>query len=213
MLSEITLSTDTLQLDSALINAWRNDPRYDYDRELAGGSQNLLEWLSDRISHWLGERLGMIVDSKSTEVVLVCLGVLFILAIVWLVIRRRHAVIGATEEQGKLNYELEEDTIYGIDFAAYTAQMVAEGNWRQAVRLVYLHTLKQLSDDGHIDWQPSKTPAQYVVEVGSEPFAALTRHFVRVRYGNFGADEQLFHEMQRLQTLVVKQNGEGGAAL
>lgn len=207
------MPTDTLQLDTALINAWRNDPRYDYDRELAGGSQNLLEWLSGCISDWFREQLGMIVDSKATEFVLVCLGVLFLLVVVWLVIRRRHAVIGGMGETGALNYELEEDTIYGIDFAADTAQMVAEGNWRQAVRLVYLHTLKQLSDGSRIDWQPSKTPAQYVVEVGSEPFAALTRHFVRVRYGNFGADEQLFHEMQRLQALVVQQKEEGGVAL
>ncbi|MBQ9646075.1 MAG: DUF4129 domain-containing protein [Prevotella sp.] len=206
------MSTDTLQLDTALINTWRDDPRYDYDRELTGGSQNLLEWLSRCISDWLGERLGMIIDSKVTNIVLVCLGVVLILLFAWLVMRRRHAVVGGAGETGMLNYELEEDTIYGIDFAADLAQMVAEGNWRQAIRLVYLHTLKQLSDAGRIDWQPSKTPAQYVGEVGSEPFAALSRHFVRVRYGNFGADEQLFHEMQRLQTLVVQQKEEGGSA-
>ena len=48
-----------------------------------------------------------------------------------------------------------------------------------------LQTLKRLSDEKRIDWQPYKTPAQYINEVRMPVFRQLTNHFLRVRYGNF----------------------------
>lgn len=77
----------------------------------------------------------------------------------------------------------------------------------EAVRLLYLQTLKQLSDEKRIDWQLYKTPTQYVYEVRMPAFRQLTNHFLRVRYGNFEATEALFHVMQSLQEEVKK----GGA--
>lgn len=74
-------------------------------------------------------------------------------------------------------------------------------------RLLYLQTLKQLSDEKRIDWQLYKTPTQYVYEVRMPAFRQLTNHFLRVRYGNFEATEALFHVMQSLQEEVKK----GGA--
>ena len=80
-------------------------------------------------------------------------------------------------------------------------------DYREAVRLLYLQTLKQLSDEKRIDWQLYKTPTQYVYEVRMPAFRQLTNHFLRVRYGNFEATEALFHVMRSLQEEVKK----GGA--
>ena len=52
----------------------------------------------------------------------------------------------------------------GVDFDKEIASATATGNWRDAVRYVYLKTLRCLSDYHRIDWQPSKTPSQYVYE-------------------------------------------------
>ena len=78
----------------------------------------------------------------------------------------------------------------------------------EAVRLLYLQTLKQLSDGKRIDWQLYKTPTQYIYEVRLPAFRQMTNHFLRVRYGNFEATETLFHAMRDLQKEVEK----GGAA-
>ena len=64
------------------------------------------------------------------------------------------------------------------------------------MRLLYLQTLKQLSDAERIDWQLYKTPTQYLNEVRLPAFRQLTNHFLRVRYGNFEATEELFPYMQ-----------------
>ena len=103
-----------------------------------------------------------------------------------------------------LPYAVEEDTIYGVDFARGIADALSRSDYREAVRLLYLQTLKQLSDEKRIDWQLYKTPTQYVYEVRMPAFRQLTNHFLRVRYGNF---EALFHVMQSLQEEVKK----GGA--
>lgn len=106
--------------------------------------------------------------------------------------------------KNNLPYTVEEDTIYGVDFPEGIAQALSRSDYREAVRLLYLQTLKQLSDDGCIDWQLYKTPTQYIYEVRLPAFRQLTNHFLRVRYGNFEATEALFHAMQALQVEIKK---------
>ena len=60
-------------------------------------------------------------------------------------------------------------------------QALQSSDYRQAVRLRYLQTLKYLEDEGKIDWQPSKTPSQYVRQVNMPAFTTLSRHFINVR--------------------------------
>lgn len=105
-------------------------------------------------------------------------------------------------------FGFEQDTIYGVDFAERIADALARTDYREAVRLLYLQTLKQLSDGKRIDWQLYKTPTQYIYEVRLPAFRQMTNHFLRVRYGNFEATETLFHAMRDLQKEVEK----GGAA-
>ena len=85
-------------------------------------------------------------------------------------------------------YIVEEDNIYGIDFPSTIDQALKVGNYREAVRLVYLQTLRHLSDASKIDWQPAKTPSQYLNEYNGRPFHHLTTTFVRIRYGGYDAD-------------------------
>ena len=191
--------SDSLLLDRQLLDALRNDSRYDYDRELVGGSQNLLEWLSSLVTEWLQKHIGVAIESDVTYYVLLVVGLLLIVLLAWLVWRRRHVVFSRKEKES-LDFVLENDSIYGIDFETDIAQMRIEGNWRQAVRLVYLQTLRRMSDARRIDWQPAKTPAQYAVEADLVPFTELSLHFVRVRYGNFPADESLYQLFRALQT-------------
>ena len=70
--------------------------------------------------------------------------------------------------------------------------------------MIYLQTLKALSDSAQIDWQPYKTPTQYSKEVTTGDFRTFTNHFLRVRYGNFEATQVLSVEMKRLQTEIWK---------
>ena len=111
------------------------------------------------------------------------------------------------EHEEPLDYDVEEDTIYGVNFEADIKQALQASDYRQAVRLRYLQTLKYLEDEGKIDWQPSKTPSQYVRQVNMPAFTTLSRHFINVRYGNYEVTAELYEQVKALQDEIMKGGG------
>ena len=194
---------DSLQLDSTQLAVFQQDPRFNYDRELVGGSQSFLEWLAQVIRDWLGETFNVLMSNDAVYYSLIVIGCLVLALIGWLLWKNNPKLFRHNADDEGLGYETLEDTIYGVDFDAEIREAVGRKDYRQAVRLVYLQTLKHLSDTGRIDWQPSKTPMQYMRQVDDSGFHELSRHFIRVRYGNFEATEQLFQRMRELQKLTI----------
>ncbi len=196
-----------LTIDSLELARWQEDPRFDYDRELMGGGQNLLDWLWSTFWEWIDNTFDKLAESKSFTYALIVCCIALVAFILWWVFEKHPSLFMRNDDNGSLDYDTQQDTIYGVDFDTAIDDAVAHGDYRQAVRLVYLQTLKKLSDEGRIDWQPSKTPMQYMRQMDSQPFCGLSRHFIRVRYGNFEATEQLFHEMKGLQA-ATEQSAE-----
>ena len=149
-------------------------------------------------------------DNDVVYYTLVVLGTLLALFLAWMLWRRRHRLFYGKDQDEGVDYEVVEDTIYGVDFDAEIREALAAGDYRQAVRMVYLQTLSYLQDKGTIDWQPSKTPSQYMRQVNQPAFSQLTRLFVLVRYGNFEASEDIFQQMKSQQDAVM---GKGGDSL
>lgn len=99
-----------------------------------------------------------------------------------------------------LAYENVAENIHEIDFNAAVDEAVSRRNYRLAVRLRYLQTLKYLTDAGLIQYKPDKTNRQYVYELAGSPrqdeFERLTRQFEFVWYGDFPVDEARFAAIQ-----------------
>ena len=99
-----------------------------------------------------------------------------------------------------LDYENLVENIHEIDFDTAVDEAVSLRNFRLAIRLLYLQTLKHLSDTGHIDYKPDKTNRQYVYELANSSlqpdFERLTRQFEFVWYGDFSIDEARFITLQ-----------------
>lgn len=202
----MTAPADTLVYDSLSIADLQTLPEYDYNRELITPEVNLMAWLN----MWMGKLLQKIFGSKFAEeytgIILFILFAIVILLIIWFVYKERPELFMRSKKS--MSYRVEEDTIYGVDFDKEIDAAFSRNDYRETVRLLYLQTLKQLSDDEAIDWQPYKTPTEYIYEVKNDalkaPFRELTGRFLRVRYGNFEATESLFREMQVLQGEIRK---------
>lgn len=99
-----------------------------------------------------------------------------------------------------LDYQTLKEDIHAIDFPKEIEAATVQGNYRLAVRLLYLQTLKQLTDRQLIDWKPDKTNTQYAFELANQPFAqpfnALTRDFDYVWYGNFPVSKAQFEQLR-----------------
>ncbi|MCR5270321.1 MAG: DUF4129 domain-containing protein [Prevotella sp.] len=192
---------------------WQQDGRYDYNRELMGGGESLLEWLQRVVMGWFDELFSAAVHDERVQWLLAALGVVIVVAVGWFVWRKRQLKLNYGHRNNTLDYELEGETIYGMDFTQLIQEALTREDYAQVVRLVYLQTLKMLSDATRINWQASKTPTQYVAEVGQKDFTELSHLFMRVRYGNFTATKQLAERMDILQENVgrwLNQPTEGG---
>lgn len=194
---------DTLVCDTAQIAVWQSDPAFAYSRELIAPEINVLEWFSRWFGKLLDKIFGNTLVAEYSEVVLICIAILILVLVIWFLYKKRPELF-MHSRKSTLPYTVGEDTIYGVDFAEGIADALVRTDYREAVRLLYLQTLKQLSDGKRIDWQLYKTPTQYIYEVRLPAFRQMTSHFLRVRYGNFEATETLFHAMRDLQKEVEK---------
>lgn len=199
----LTSPVDTLVCDTAKIALWQSDPAYDYNRELITPELNLFEWISKQFGEFLRKIFGSRFAEEYSGLILICIAIILLLLIIWFVYKKRPELF-MRSPKNVLPYTVGEDTIYGVDFPGGIAEALSRQDYREAVRLLYLQTLKQLSDAERIDWQLYKTPTQYLNEVRLPAFRQLTNHFLRVRYGNFETTEELFHTMQTLQEEIRK---------
>lgn len=203
----MTLPNDTLPCDTARLAYWQTHPKYDYGRDLLAPDVDLIRWLEAVLGRFLRKMFGSHFAEEYTGVVLIVLFLLIVLFIIWFLYKRNPKLFVRAGGR-KVSYAIHEDTIYGIDFQFDIDSALARQDYREAVRLLYLQTLKTLSDKEMIEWQLYKTPTQYLYEVNAEelkePFRNLTNHFLRVRYGNFEATAFLFNEMKTWQHQMEK---------
>lgn len=198
---------DTLQCDTTLLQRFQQSPSYEYNREFIQQDTSVIE----RILRWL-ERLFSTSVDKATDgdmsIFWVIGGIIVVIAAgVYLYTHD----VGLFRRSGKsdVDYEAEDEDIYGIDFDDRINQAVTQHDWREATRLTYLKTLRWLADNNRIDWALFKTPSQYTREERSPEFRDMTNEFLRVRYGNFDANEATYNEMQgRSRTLIERISDE-----
>lgn len=209
-----TSPSDTLVIDTAKLQVWQQDADYDYGRELVPHQKSLMEWLGEQIEHYLDTLFGSSFYQENQVWIWTLVAVVLSLLFCWIVFVKRPAMFSRSGKvPASLDYDVTEDTIYGVDFSLEIEKALDRHDYREAVRLLYLQTLKILSDYHQIDWQPFKTPTQYTHEFRNADFLQLSRLFVKVRYGGFEAAEKMVEDMRLCQgnvKQVLSQLEEGG---
>lgn len=108
--------------------------------------------------------------------------------------------IFSRSEGGSIPYYNSGDDINNISFDEAISFAINKGNFRLALRLLYLQSLKLLSDKGYIEWQMNKTNSDYVYEVADKPwfrvFKSLTRKFESTWYGEMNIGKEDFEGLQ-----------------
>ena len=207
------VNTQQIMSDDSLAAHWFQG--HDYNRSLAGDS------LVDQGESWataremgqsgVADHIGGFFDSVAEflsqvpSFVYVILGVLMAATVAYWLSRSnllyRDPVLGDDDPADP------GDDIHAVNINDELAAARQRHDHRAIVRLVYLHTLRQLDQGHRIAWLIHKTPSQYASEYPLPAFCQMTRHFLRVRYGEFPADEGLCREMDSL-ALEVEKGGE-----
>lgn len=199
-------TTDTLLYDTAKIVRYQADSHFDYNSQLVHKNFNLYEIVINWFRELMQRFFGSVIADKYSGTILAVFFVLFILLLIFVVYKKRPELF--YREKKFMKYNVEEETIYGVDFDSEINNALSRKDYQLAVRLVYLQTLKHLSDFRCIDWQTYKTPTEYLYEMKrkgvSDEFRQLTNRFLMVRYGNFEATESTYETVKNLQQIIWK---------
>lgn len=211
----LTTDTGTIaqrQFDTTSLNAYKKLPEFTYRENYTGPS------LWDRFWKWFWS-LFEFKNKKITSGFFIFLKYFFIAAgvgaIIFLVLKLAGINVLNTfrgnSKASKLAYAESAENIHEIDFDTEVEKAVSVHNYRLAVRLLYLRSLKQLSDKGLIDWQLNKTNTHYINELTDsnqrEAFKTLTLQFEYVWYGDFAINGEIFKNIS-----LLFNNFKGGTA-
>jgi hypothetical protein len=206
-----TSNINVKHFDQAALNNFKKDPAFNYSDHEGAGELSLFEkimlWLKNFLFGWTRHAH---IDGTWAGFLLTFLKYLLYAGALALVI---FVVIKAIDmdittlfrrrsRKTEMPYTESIEDINAIDFDDELEKALAQNNYRLAVRLLYLHCLKQLSDLRLIDWQIDKTNSVYINELTNaeqkQVFSVITRQFEYVWYGNFGIDKQAFVNISQL---------------
>jgi hypothetical protein len=154
-------------------------------------------WLVERLSGFMRMTSGRWFDG----LMLIFFTVLF-LAAVFILFRSNPGGIFYSETK---NLTVQPDTGVKEYYYGYETKLneaVASGQWRNAVRFIYLLTLQNLAAQGIIYYKAEKSPEDYQKEMAThkhaEAFNKLVYVYTYVWYGNFSMDAEAFYALQKL---------------
>jgi hypothetical protein len=196
-----TFKVQPRYFDESIIEELREDPDFDYQAE-----PTVAESLWDRFWRWIGEFVSQMLNGMvSTDWgrVLLYVGLLVVLIVIAMALLKVDAfrVLFKGADVASRVGVFHED-IHVMDFEELIKDAVAKEDFRNAVRLVFLYSLKLLSDQQHIQWQPGKTNHDYLDELKTNELrpglGELSFYFDYAWYGGFDISRIQFGRVQEI---------------
>ena len=183
---------DIRSIDSTKIYAYLKDKDFKYfeDPEY---STTLLERILDWLKRFLAKLFSFDPKGITGDLINYLLIAFAFIAIIYVIYRKE--IKGLFTNNKNIDplksFERIED-IHSIDYEKLIEQAIENKNYRYAIRLNYLRTLKFLSDKELINWKPDKTNHEYINEIKHSnlkpSFENLTNDFELIWYGERGID-------------------------
>lgn len=199
-----TIKTDSSKVtirkfDQEQLKAYASDRDFIYD-DAAPESYSVWDrfwsWFWRLISSALKNRYGGTIIKYVTIAAATALVVFIVLKLIGVNLR----IFTRKAKAVNIPYKETEENIHEIDFNKEIEEAIGKGNFRLGVRLLYLRSLKKLSDKNLIIWQPEKTNQTYLNEISDmhkkQQFGILTKQFEYVWYGEFFIDAANFKQLR-----------------
>ncbi len=184
------------KFDQARVDQLKNDDELTYSIDKATVS------LWDRFWRWVGRVINDLfyeTQSSSWGRFLVYVGMTALLVYVIMRLLKIDALKMFYGNAGKsaMKYTVLEENIHEMDFEKLIEEAKRHNDFRLAIRLIFLYSLKMLSDKQHIYWEPGKTNHDYLNELQSKELKNglrdLNYYFEYSWYGNFTVNASLFN--------------------
>lgn len=95
----------------------------------------------------------------------------------------------------------ETEDIFAINYQKEIDKAAAAGNYRVAIRLMFLRTLKNMAERNIIRYQPDRTNLDYLMQLSSttyyNDFFRITRHYEYSWYGHFEVNQESYQLIKK----------------
>lgn len=186
----------------AAINKYKSDPAFKYERIVEPPRSlwhRFWEWFWQKVAEIIGSEEG----GRAVNIILILLATGILVFFIFKLTGMSNAgLFGKKNAGNKLDYSIHDENIHEIDFESAISEAIENKKFRFAVRLLYLQSLKHLTDRRLINWQLNKTNVTYVQELKGnsyqQSFRDLTFQFENNWYGDIPIEENEFHQVRNL---------------
>lgn len=176
------------------------DPEMDYGQSPA--AVNLWERFKRWFLNWLNRLIGAAVSASWSTFLII---ILAILSMVYVIMRLLKVdAFGMVYSGAKTSpgYGVLDEDIHTMDFEKMINDALQHKQFRLAIRLLFLQSLKLLADQHHILWKPGKTNHDYLQELKAGHLKAgfndLSFYFEYAWYGNFTVNETMYQKVAKI---------------
>jgi hypothetical protein len=193
-------TVDVRRLNPQAIKGYRNDPHFQYDKVV----QVKPSWW-DRFWSWFWWKVDQLLSTRGGRNtfwgILTVIGLAVLGFFIYKVMQMNRGGLFMRSGEGGLSFSVGHEDIHQIAFDEEIVDAKQAGKYRLAVRLLYLQSLKKLSDNNYIDWRVNKTNIDYVRELSGRPwqslFSQLTYQFEYVWYGETDIAKERFDDIHQ----------------
>ncbi len=184
------------------ISKFQSDRNFNYE---VVRSEHISLW--DRFTNWLARHSlpkripgGYTTANTIWTIIelLIIAGAIFLF--VYFILKSQGVSLFAKNSGSNLQFTEAHEDISQMNFDELIATAAGNRQYRQAIRYLYLKSLKQLSDHDLIKWKAEKTNHDYTIELRASPFSKLfseiTLLFDYAWYGNATINESTFVKIQ-----------------
>jgi len=187
-------------VDSVKIKAYLKDKDFTYFED---PESTMTPW--GRLMNWISKQFARLRELESYgtawDIFMYVLIAFAVIAIIFGIYKSEvKGLFFSNKNQNGLNVSESLEDIHTIDFETMIEEAIANRNYRYAVRLNYLRSLKILSDKEIISWKIVKTNREFVREIKEAKlkteFENITTDFESIWYGGFDIDQTQYSQLQ-----------------
>lgn len=190
------------QMDSGQIEKYKLDEDFNY-LDKASPGQSIWErfwlWVRGMLRKIFGSvnptGLGNLIELTIYIVIIAIIG----FAVYRLTMIRMDQAFNRGNKSDSVEAKISEENIHDLPFDDLIRNALNNHNYRLAIRLKYLQSLKLLADKEVIHWEPYKTNLEYRYEITSpavqQAFDRISYYFDYAWYGEFAVEEHHFESV------------------
>ena len=198
---------DPIGFDQKTYKQFKNDKAYDY-YQIKPEGRSFFDTMAEAFFIWLRKNVNPNITFKQVKITLWIITGIVVIIILFLIYYYRPSLFYINRKK-KIDFLVEDEDIHTLDFDELIKEALNSGRFSDAIRWIYLLTLKELHERQHISWDPFKTVIEYTYELKrtdlKPDFKNLSLQFLYYRYGNFDATQDTCSTFSALSNSIIRR--------